>query len=42
VDGSRWFLGRKAIFLFRGSIWGTVWMVLGGFVGVKQFLFEGG
>jgi hypothetical protein len=39
VDGFRWFLGRWAIFLCRGLIWVTVWMVLGGFGGVRQFFF---
>ena len=37
VDGFRWFWGRYAIFLCRGLIWGSVWMVLGGFGGVRQF-----
>jgi hypothetical protein len=41
VDGFRWFLGRLAIFLYKGLIWGTVWMVLGGFGGVRQFSFVG-
>jgi hypothetical protein len=42
VNGFRCVLGRYAIFLGRGLIWGTVWMVLGGFWGVKQFSFVGG
>jgi hypothetical protein len=42
VDGFRWFWGREAIFLCRGLIWGSVWMVLGGFGGVRQFFFVGG
>jgi hypothetical protein len=36
------FWGCSAIFLCRGLIWGTVWMVLGGFGGVRQFSFVGG
>jgi hypothetical protein len=42
VDASRWFLGNQAIFLCRGSIWGTVLMVLVGFLGVRQFPFVEG
>jgi hypothetical protein len=42
VDGFRWFWGPEAIFLCRGLIWGTVWMVLGGFGSVRQFSFVGG
>jgi hypothetical protein len=42
VDGFRWFSGRYAIFLCRGLIWGTVWMVSGSFGGVRQFSFVGG
>jgi hypothetical protein len=42
VDGFRWFLGHLAIFLCRGLICGTVWMVLGGFGGIWQFSFVGG
>jgi hypothetical protein len=30
-------LGALGNFLCRGLIWGTVWMVLGGFGGVRQF-----
>jgi hypothetical protein len=41
LDGLRWFLESYAIFLCRGLIWGTVWMVLGGFWGVRQFSFNG-
>jgi hypothetical protein len=39
VDGFRWFWGLEAISLCRGLIWGTVWMVLGGFGRVRQFFF---
>jgi hypothetical protein len=42
VDGFRWFWGREAIFLCRGLIWGTLWLVLGGFGGIRQFSFVGG
>jgi hypothetical protein len=42
VDGFRWLLGRLSIFLCRGLNWGTVWMVLGGFSGIRQFSFVGG
>jgi hypothetical protein len=42
VDGFRWFLGRLAIFLYRGLIWGTVWTVLGDFGGIRQYSFVGG
>jgi hypothetical protein len=37
VDDFRWFFERLAILLCRELIWGTVWMVLGGFGGVRQF-----
>jgi hypothetical protein len=42
VDGFRWFLGSKAIFLYKWLIWVTVEMVLGVFLGVRQFSFMGG
>jgi hypothetical protein len=38
----RWFLGSWAIFLCRGSIWGTVQGVRGGFWEVKQISYVGG
>ena len=35
VDSFIWLLGRLAIFLCRGLIWGHVGMVLGGFGDVR-------
>ena len=35
------FWGSYAIFLNMGLIWGTVYVTLGGFGGVRQFSFMG-
>jgi uncharacterized membrane protein len=35
-------LGALGNYPLQGLIWGTVWMVLGGFGGVRQFFFVGG
>jgi hypothetical protein len=42
VDGFRWFWVHETIFLCRGLILDTVWMVLGSFGGVGQFFLIGG
>jgi hypothetical protein len=42
ADGLGNFWGVRQFFVCRGLIWGTVWMVLGGYGGVRQFSIVGG